>query len=185
MFYFNDVVFLTGEQVRHISRDHVSDVRYHNGQLFCLSGKAGRAEIQVYDTRTWERIRNIHSPCKCSHAYNHTLHIGSEHITLTCGDTHIIHTMTHRGEHVQTTKNGSGIGEFVHPFICHNSSDAVLVGDFANARLQLRHAGEWSRMLLEPQPLWPLDAVYIGGALFVLCHDIFGENDRIIKYTPT
>ena len=87
--------------------------------------------------------------------------------------------MTHQGDHVHNTKRG----EFIFPLICHTGSDAVLVADLHNYRLQLRHAGEWSRVLLEPEPMWPQDAVYVGGALFVLSNYPVG-NPKIIKYVP-
>ena len=170
--------FLKGEQVRHINSGHVFDVRFHNGKLFCefVRGGKGNFEIQVYDTRTWDRIRVIKSPCECFYRNGHTLHVGSEHITLACGDTNIIRTMTHQGKHVHITKRG----EFILPRLCHTDSDAVLVAD-GNCQLQLRHAGEWSRVLLEPWMEHPIDAVYAAGSLFVLT-GYYGFTKRIIQY---
>ena len=173
--------------MRRINSNHVDDVRFHHGQLLCVSGnfEQDHIGIKVYDTRTWERIRLMQSPCECLYTYPHTLHVGSQHITLACFDTHIIHTMTKQGDHVHSTKCGSGVIEFNFPHLCHNVNDAVLVADFHNHRLQLRRAGEWSRVQLEPQPLRPLDAVYVGGTLFVLCHGSSVYDCRIIKYVPT
>ena len=167
--------------MRGINSDHVDDVRFHYSQLFCISRnpEKGQVEIQVYDTRTWERICVIKSPCGCSHKYRHTLHVGSEYITIACVNTNSIYTVTHQGDHVNNTKPG----EFVYPYMCHNVSDAILVADFSNHRLQLQHAGEWSHVQLDHLPLWPRDAVYAGGALFVLSSYV-AANQRIIKYIP-
>ena len=89
--------------------------------------------------------------------------------------------MTYTGDIVHITNPGDALGGFNFPRLCHNSSEAVLVADVENHRLQLRHEGTWSRVLLEPASRWPLDAVHVGGSLFVLCHRLRGGT-RIIKY---
>ena len=104
------------------------------------------------------------------------MHVGSEYITLACSDTSTIHTMTHAGDLVHSIKSSVR-----HLQLCHTGSDAVLVAVFWNNRLKLQNNGKWSRVLLGSNHIWPRDAAYIGGALFVLsAWD--SDKHRIIKY---
>ena len=178
-------LFLTGELVRRISSGHVSDVRYQNGRLISVSGKVGKGgiDLQVYDTRIWKRIRLIQSPCRCMYRYRHTVNVGSEHITLACALRGIIYTMTRIGDLVHITQLGSGIGVFDFPQMCHTGTDTILVADWENDCLQLRHEGKWSYVRLTPPPKNPRDVVYTGGALFVLS-SYQKTNQRISKYLP-
>ena len=147
--------------------------------LFCVSGESGNGNvvIYVYDSLTWQRICLILSPCRCRHGSLHTMHVGSEYITLACSDINTIHTMTHAGDLVNVMKTNG------YPRLCHTGSDAVLVAEWLNNHLMLQNNGDWSRVLLKPPPLIPRDAVYVGGSLFVLSEWNFAiRKDRIIKY---
>ena len=166
-----------------INSNDVHDVRYFSGELFCVTGQIdeGNVMIQVYSTNNWiEPIRLIESPCGCMFIALHTLHVGSEYITLACRETNIIYTMSHIGEPVHTTQRGEGLGEFDYPVLCHTGSNAVLVADFWNHRIQLCHEGRWSRALLKPQPPCPIDVVYAGGILYVLSGPF--DDIKIVKY---
>ena len=90
------------------------------------------------------------------------MHVGSELITLICRGINTIHTMTHAGDLVNIVKNNG------YPRLCHTGSDAVLVAEWWRNRLELQVEGNSSHVLLEPEPRQPRDAVYIGGAVFVL-----------------
>ena len=165
--------------MRQINSDHVVDVWFHSGRLFCDAVENvkiwnGDVVIQVYDSHTWHRISLIPSPCRCWYGSPHTMHVGNEHITLACPGTRGIYTMTHAGDLVNVN-NTSG-----YTRLCHTGSDAVLVAEWLNNRLTLQSEGDWSNVLLKP-PVLPFDAVYIGGSLFVLSESGFGNN-RIIKY---
>ena len=83
---------------------------------------------------------------------------------------------------MDSCRRGDLVGEFNEPYLCHTASDAVLVADWLNARMLLRHAGVFSPMLLQPQPRGPGDAVYAGGALYVLSRSYDGR--KITKYVP-
>ena len=168
-----------GQHVRQINSDNVVDVRFHSGRLFCVSVENGKSNvvIHVYDLLTWQRISLIQSPCRCRHGSLHTMHVGSEYITLACSGTSTIHTMTHAGDLVNVMKTNG------YPRLCHTGSDAVLVAEWLNNYLRLQNEGNWSQVLLRPPPLIPRDAVYVGGSLFVLSEwNLTIRKDRIIKY---
>ena len=175
-YLFND----TGQYVRQINCDNVDDVRFHSGRLFCLSGESGKGNvaIQVYESLTWQRIRLIQIQCKCKFYKHHPLHVGSEYITLACCDNKTIHSMTHTGDLVHVTN----FGLYPYPRLCKTESNAVLVAAWEEgSRLYLGYERKWSRVLLDLEPKWSRDAVYVGGALFVLSS--FNHNTtKIIKY---
>ena len=164
--------------MRQINSDHVVDVRFHSGRLFCILRERGKGNvlIQVYDLLTWQRINLIQLPCRCRYGSLHTMHVGSEHITLACRGSRSIHTMTHTGDIVHYVKNDG------YPYLCHTGSDAVLVTEWLNNHLMLQNEGDTSHVLLERQSERPRDAVYIGGALFVLGRNSANSENRIIKY---
>ena len=137
---------MSGEQLKHINSDSVEEVRYYYNKLFAMSRnifKGDNASIQVYDTNNWQQIRSIPLPCRCGNTYRHTLHVGSEHITIACPETNTIQIITHMGELVQNIHRGVGNERFDSPCLCHTGSNAVLVAECD--RLQLWHDGGWSR----------------------------------------
>ena len=148
--------------------------------LFCVSGvdRMSSALIKVYYSITWPRIRLIQCQCRCKYNKHYTLHVGSEYITLACCDKYMIYSMTHTGDLV----NKTNCGPASYPHLCKTESDAVLEAACGQGHLYLRHKTGRSLVSITPErPVWPRDAVYVGGALFVLLE--FGLNtDKIIKY---
>ena len=151
------------------------------GQLFSLMGDEGIGNviILIYDTHTWQLTRNIKSPCACSYTFRHTLYISNENITLACCDTDTIYTMTYTGdiEHITEPR------QFKWPHLCSTASDSILVAENGSNRLQLLHNDKWLRVQLKPKPMSPRDAVYVGGALFVLSNHVF--QAAVTKYVST
>ena len=81
---------------------------------------------------------------------------------------------------VKYGRYGTKIGEFNQPFECMcDDDDNLLIVDFWNNRLQLLHGEKWSKIKLQPPPMWPHKAVFDGRALYMF--DIY---INLLKYEP-
>ena len=148
-------------------------------------------QVDVYDSSTWRRLRQIQTPCSLTEHIRtsyHTLHVSDEHILLCCVDKNKLQVLSHSGELLQThgrsreeatdddiighTTSGKpvyGPGVLSHPRLCQvDAEGSVLVADNFNRRLQVMRAdGIWNVIDLDRVADRPKAAVLCNASLYV------------------
>ena len=156
--------------------------------------------VDVYDGRTWGRLREIPTPCCSAVAYsNHTLHVTDDRILLCCRNENKLQVLSHSGELLQThgrsrdeathdddiieqTASGEpryGPGVLDGPRLCHvDAEGSALVADTHNDRLQVTRAdGTWGVVDLNTKFVQPTAAVWWDASLYV------ARDAKIAKYS--
>ena len=170
------------------------DVSVQSGLVYA-AGRARANRVDVYDSSTWRRLRQIPTPCCSTEAYSdHTLHVSDDRIRFCCSKKAKLHVLSHSGELLQTHgrsvkeaseddiigRNASGElvygpGVLYGPRLCQVDADrSALVADTHNDRLQLMRAdGTWSVVDLDRNVVNPKGAVWCNASLYV-------ANDNVI-----
>ena len=205
------VISSTGMFLQHCDPHNVYDIRYFAGLYYCITSENDSRTLSVRVYSSCDSTKYcFESPCSCSDPLRHSLHIGSNGITLSCPKTNNIYSMTHTGEllhrklDIISCENDEPLSftgseaKYLKSIkasysnkpnrqeklwnrkassLCHNGGDAMLMCDKENNRLNLANGEYLTSLLLNPYPEAPLDAVFVGGTLYVL-----QSNNKIIKY---
>ena len=165
------------------------DVTVQSGLVYAT--RQGRPHtVDVYDSSTWERLREIPTPCCSAEDYSlHTLQVTDDRILLCCSKEEKLRVLSHLGELLHTHGHPKrkafvdSIGKIVplfpvygpgvlwRPRLCQvDLEGSALVADWANCRLQvMRSDGTWSVVSLDQTAVYPQAAIWFDASLYVAC----------------
>ena len=101
--------------------------------------------IDVYDSRTWDKLRSMHTPCGSGGGryFRHTLLVTDDRIRFCCRDKNKLYIMDKSGSLLPTHGRSrhsaldDGPGVLRRPYVCQSDADnSVLIADTYNNRLQ-------------------------------------------------
>ena len=182
---------VSGKDVKDVAKiaHGYNDVAVHNNLVY--AGRSSRPyTVDVIDSNTWRRLREMSPPC-CSkefyNDYNHTISVSDDRILLCCYNNKNLYVLSHSGELLQThgrswreatdddiigkTTSGKPVyrpGVLQWLWLCQVDDDgSALVADERNDRLQVMRAdGTWSVVELDQAVSYQKGAVWCNGSLY-------------------